>query len=137
MAQILLLEDDAALSWQIRSMLELEGHEVSCFKSAATALCHFEQNPVDLVITDLFIQRDGKYVQDGGISLISNIRQIKQSPIPVIAISGSFGQMHAEGARSTATTVGASALLAKPFHPDELSDLVRDHLDRRSVAQIA
>ncbi|MEM7295627.1 MAG: response regulator [Pseudomonadota bacterium] len=128
MADILVLEDDDLLARQIRTALQAEGHRVTVFRSAVPALKHFEEFHVDLVVADLFIKQGDAYIQEGGIKLTSVIRQIHQRDTPVIAISGSFSSENGEYAASSAITVGANATLAKPFHPDELTALVKTFL---------
>lgn len=129
MALILLLEDDDVLARQIKAFLELDGHEVQVFQYATDAIAFLDMHPVNLIIADLFIRVDGKYVQDGGIKLISYTRQIAARKIPIIAISGAFNAAHGAYASSSSITVGATANLAKPFHPDELSHLVKQQLN--------
>lgn len=130
MPEILLLEDDRVFSKQISTHLESEGFNIVCFAEVVPAMVYIEQNSVDLVIADLFIKAGGEFIPKGGITLISQIRQIEGRDIPVIAISGSFSEAHGEHAQSTARTVGASVNLAKPFHPDELLKLVQEQLGR-------
>lgn len=124
MARLLVLEDDETLVQQIKTYLEMDGHKVLPFSTATAALDFLATNVVDLIIADLFIRVEGEMTQDGGIKLISHVRQVDGKDIPVIAISGSFRESHGEFASSTAITVGATANLAKPFHPLELSKLV-------------
>ena len=125
MANILLLEDDPVLTAQLGELLSLEGHAIVPFDAVQDALRYLEENPVDLIIADIFI--DGKSGQkpEGGVTLISYVKQIKSSNVPILAISGAFlgsGDVHDTSplVRDTAFTVGASAVLAKPFRPQEL-----------------
>lgn len=133
MADILILEDEVDLAKQISVQLQQEGHNVHVFNSALAAISHIDENNIDLVIADLFIRSGDKYVADGGIMLISYVRQMTNRQIPAIAISGSFLKPHGEHARTSATTVGATASLAKPFHPDELSALVQEQLKQEKA----
>ncbi|MCY4333946.1 MAG: response regulator [Litoreibacter sp.] len=134
MAKILLLEDDAVLAGQLKTMLTRGGHDTALFEDATSAIQHIEQEQVDIVIADLFITKNGKFVPDGGIMLNSNIRQLRGASIPVIAISGSFSEMHGTHATTTAKTVGATAILAKPFHPDALLQMVSTQLETHQAA---
>lgn len=133
MGKVLLLEDDTVLARQITYDLAGEGHTVTTFAAATDALKHLEKNDVDIVIADIFIQQDGEYVPDGGIRLISTIRQLQARDTPVIAISGSFEALHGDHIAETAKTVGATATLAKPFHPDELLKLVHEQVKRAAA----
>lgn len=128
MAAIVLLEDDERLAKQISVSLAQVGHEVTMFDAATPALAHCENHAVDLIIADLFIKKGGAYIQDAGIRLMSSLRQVTGSDLPMIAISGSFSDIHGEAALGSAIAVGATETLAKPFHPDELIELVESLL---------
>lgn len=134
MTDILVLEDDELLSKQISWQLANAGYDVVTFRDARPALAHLEEHNVDLVIADLFIKSEGKFASEGGLTVISHLRQIERRETPVIAISGSFDGAHGEHARSSAETLGATANLAKPFHPDALLKLVQDQLKRKSTS---
>lgn len=135
MASIVILEDDTTLSKQLAAMLELDGHAVACFETVPEALAYFGKESADLVIADLFIRDAGQTLPQGGITLISRIRQIMNSRVPIIAISGSFGPTQSGRTEMSSKTVGATAVLGKPFHPDELSDLVNDLLKKAGPGQ--
>lgn len=124
-AAILILEDDPGFGPLLCSYLEGEGYTVSLHTNATSALAYLEDNHVDLVITDLLIRQDATYVQDGGIKLISTLKQLRKYPAPVIAISGSFSTDQYE-AISTAMTVGADKTLAKPINPSQLLTMIQE-----------
>lgn len=128
MAHILILEDDTTLSAQMTELLRLEGYEVSAFASTGEALSFLKEHNVDLLVVDLFIKdRLGKLVY-GGISLISQTRQIMRIKAPILAISGTFNSDIKLEAMQTSETVGANRMLAKPFHPDELTAIIGEML---------
>lgn len=129
MAHLVLLEDDLILASQLEEVLKSEGFSVQAFTSVNGVFEYLEEAQVDLIIADIFIKNTEGAILDGGVTLISTIKQIKGSHIPVIAISGAFAEsdlLHDSSAlmRGTASTVGATALLAKPFSPVELLDLI-------------
>lgn len=127
--QILILEDDPDFGRELKYSLEDEGFEVSWHTRANDALSFLSEHPVDLIITDMMIKVDGKLVNDGGIRLISSLKQMSGHPAPIIAISGSFmGRPGFDYFRSSASTVGASAILPKPFEMAELFDLIDQQL---------
>lgn len=119
MPRILVLEDDETFGNLVKSCLEDQGHAVALFLNATDALADIQDNPVDLIIADLFMRRN-ETMEAGGIKLISSIRQIHRDTTPIIAMSGAFGAINAIHSKSTARTVGANAVLAKPFRPDDL-----------------
>ncbi len=125
--RILILEDDAEFGPLLQMSLEDAGYEVSLHTNATNALSYLESENVDLIIADLMIKQEGVFIQDGGIKLISTLKQIRHHPAPIIAISGSFVQDQYQ-AISTAMTVGADKTLAKPIHPDDLIALIETYL---------
>lgn len=129
-ARILILEDDTVLGPLLRHSLETHGYRVSLHENSTTAISYMEANPVDLVVADLFVTKDGALTRDGGVRLISTIKQLWNRPTPIIAISGSFSSENRHETRTTALTVGADALLGKPFSPRALLDLIGDLLSR-------
>ncbi|MEL7190286.1 MAG: response regulator [Pseudomonadota bacterium] len=124
---ILILEDDPEFGPLLQISLQEHGYRVALKTTATDALAFIDQNDVDLVIADLMIKKGEVYIQDGGIKLISALKQIRNYPAPIIAISGSFvqDQYHAI---STAMTVGANKTLAKPLHPDELLKVIKTYI---------
>ncbi|MEP3786928.1 response regulator [Ascidiaceihabitans sp.] len=123
MARILVLEDNWVFSNLICASLAEHGHETKACVDASSALAAFKLERFDLVIADIIIRKDGVLVADGGYSLISNIRSIKETQrryIPIIAISGS---VHNEGMQYllvSAKGLGADVAMAKPFAPHQL-----------------
>ncbi len=124
---ILILEDDLEFGPLLQESLQLEGYSVSLYTLASRAIAHLDENDADLVITDLLIRDGDNYVQDGGIKLISEIKQIRSLNVPVIAISGSF-RKDQYYAMSTAMTVGADKTIAKPVDPKELLAIMRCYI---------
>lgn len=130
MAKVLLLEDDMEFAELVVDTLLEEGHQVEVFVSATDALAAMASDDFDIIVADVFVKVDGRYVKDGGIILTSRVKQIQQKDIPVIAISGSFANPNGGPAANTIKTVGANALLAKPFHPEELLNLIYELLSK-------
>jgi two-component system response regulator HydG len=123
--RLLILEDDIAFGVMLAIQLEKEGFEVSRHTTATSALDHIAENRADLIIADLLIKIDGQLVQDGGVRLISQLRQIQEYPAPIIAMSSMFqSNFGATEAITTAKTVGATAVLPKPFETTDLLALI-------------
>lgn len=129
MAEIVILEDDLVLSGQMKTSLEDIGHTVHVFRSNGPAIYHIDQHTVDLLIADLIIKDSKSDRIFGGISLIAHVRQILKKEFPILAISGTFSTDIKVEAMQTSKTVGATDVLAKPFHPDALEEMVAMHLD--------
>lgn len=136
MTEILLLEDEQDFAMNLKEIFEADGYSVSHFREVGAALEYFKTAEVDLVVADLFIKKDDQLERQGGLTLISNIRKIVGSDVPIIAISGGFSptwhkspQM-AMTAVESSKVVGASVALAKPFQPQELLDIMQELLGR-------
>ena len=116
---ILVVEDSAPFREVLAELLELDGHRVWACDSGDSALKCLTENPMDLVITDL------QMPQTDGFELI-RILQRSRPELGVIAISGLNNQL-----LQMATSLGAKAILAKPFTADELFLAVRTVADLR------
>lgn len=121
---VLLLEDDLDFAQLLKSTLQDEGMRVTHVSSAKEGIEQLGIASFDLVITDLFVQKDGRFLPDGGITLISQVRHVRDLDVPVIAISGSFSGSSGDRARTSSVTVGANYTLAKPFRHAELVEAI-------------
>ena len=117
---ILVVEDSEPFREVLVELLELDGHRVWACESGDSALKCLTENPMDLVITDL------QMPQTDGFELI-RILQRSRPELGVIAISGLNNPL-----LEMATSLGAKAILAKPFTADELFLAVRTVTDLRS-----
>ena len=126
MTRILLLEDDEAFAGLLAESLMIEGHTVDIFGNATDALEALKNEKYGIIVADVFIKAGGQYRQDGGIRLVSSVKQIRAEKIPVIAISGGFSASKPSNVKETLRTVGANAVLAKPFHPEDLLNLISE-----------
>jgi len=120
-ARILVVDDDGAIRGAICRLLLREGFEVTEAINGREAITSYRDNPVDLVITDIWMP------DKDGLEVIRELRQIN-SNLPVIAMSGGSrrGQIdylqHAEA-------FGACLVLQKPFKIDELVASVKKFLE--------
>ncbi|HSH94357.1 MAG TPA: response regulator [Roseimicrobium sp.] len=116
MATILLADDNAELLKLQSVVLGRAGHEVITVANGRQALKLAVLQPVDLVITDI-IMPDME-----GLELIMTLR--KNLPaLKIIAVSGG-GRGNANDYLSVARTLGAQAILLKPFTASALLDAV-------------
>lgn len=135
MARILLMEDDYQIAMEIERIFAVDGHTVVTANSGASAIKRFNEFDIDLVITDMFVSKGGKYIPDGGLNLIFHIRRglplehRKYSRTPVIAISGGVEVAGGYSPLRTALSTGANAVLRKPFPIPELLAIARRLLD--------
>ena len=118
--RILLVDDDPAVRDSVALVLESAGFVVDQAEQGATALRLLRAQAPDLVITDILMP------QKEGIETIREIRLVLPNT-PIIAISGSAesGANYLKMAQS----LGATAIMAKPFDPEAMLKLVSDLLD--------
>jgi CheY-like chemotaxis protein len=81
-ATILIVEDDAAFAYAVQRHLEMHHYRVIAVGSSMEALKQFDQQDVDLVITDIRLLKGEPH----GLSLARTIRNAKPR-IPVILVT--------------------------------------------------
>ena len=125
MTTILICEDDIALASYWRHLLEAEDHIVYCCETAVKALELLKTTSPDLVITDMMIKENGKFVAKGGITLVNKLRQKTQPSIPVICVSGYRpNRYNVIPALELVKTMGVDMALYKPISPKKLLNAV-------------
>ncbi|MEM8752140.1 MAG: response regulator [Pseudomonadota bacterium] len=136
MARIMVMEDDPVQAGLLADELTAMRHEVEVAYSATEALKRMEDDQFDLLVTDIFVQRGGGYVPDGGILLIGRIRSAGRlnpkswlAKLPILAISGVTMEASRVPTLSIAESVGATRSMAKPLSFEALRDAVDELLD--------
>jgi two-component system response regulator AtoC len=120
-ALILLVDDDAAITTVLGSLLKQEGYGVLTAASGGEALALLDKRPVDAVVTDLRMP---------GMDGMALLRRVAQAwpEVPVVVLS-------AHGTVALAVDAmkgGAADFLTKPFDRDEVLFVLRKVL--RSAA---
>jgi DNA-binding response OmpR family regulator len=116
-ARILVVDDTDSVRRLVALFLRAEGFEVVEAANGREARCRFEALPADLVVTDLYMP------EEDGLELIAGLRDYIPK-IPVVAVSGG-------GSRGDTTTLqaagslGADAILEKPFDMTDLVEVIR------------
>lgn len=141
MARILLMEDDLDQGEMLAELLNGAGHIVFHFMDGHSSLEFLGRNKVDIILTDVLVKQDGHHIADGGIKLISTLRQIrrvKPNQLPIVAMSGGLAIPGGTSPLQLARDVGADALFEKPVPIDELlltiNELLADVQRHRSQA---
>jgi CheY-like chemotaxis protein len=119
------IDDSATMREVIKIAFRREHINVIACADANSALAQFEQQPPDVVITDVIMP------DQDGYSVCSQIKQNPQfSKTPVILMSGVVNKAVAD----KAVAVQADELVRKPFQPQELIGRVRNLLNAAVVA---
>lgn len=125
MGQILVVEDEVALSDLIRSHLEKEGHRVEQAFDGTQALAATDHGRPDLVILDWMLPGMD------GIAVCRELRRKHLMPILMLTARGAVAD------RVTGLQVGADDYLGKPFSIVELSARVASLLRRVAIDSAA
>lgn len=116
---VLVVDDDNLIVEFVTTVLSQFSDKlvISVANSTEDALFAFERAKYRLVITDLFME---------GMGGIEGIRLYRKhcKEIPILAISAGYKGMSPQYALNAAKNIGATALLPKPFSPEELADKV-------------
>ena len=116
MSLILVIDDAATVRQLVGRMLVEVGHSVLEAQDGDVGVALFQQHRPSLVITDLFMPNKE------GIETIQEIRRLSPGT-KIIAMSASTsatGKLYLGAAKK----LGADAILAKPFEPAELLEVV-------------
>jgi CheY-like chemotaxis protein len=119
---VLIAEDNAELRRSLQLSLEAVGYEVRAAANGAEALAFQNEDPADILITDLFMP------QADGFEAIAGFRE-RFPQTRIVAISGSAQHVRREYL-SVAELIGVDATLKKPFEMDALLKTL-DDLQRR------
>jgi CheY-like chemotaxis protein len=113
MAKVLLAEDDITMVSLLRTLLKMEGFEVSALNVDANILAEVQRQKPDVLFLDVH------FGKQSGVDIIESIRKNKDlSTLRVVMTSGM--SMQEECMRA-----GANAFLLKPFSPDDLIRLLK------------
>ena len=94
---ILLLEDDLRIAEHWKALLENAGYRVYHEVDAEDAIRFVDQQPVDLILTDIFIRESETTIKPrGGLSLLAHA-SINVRPCPkAIAVTGASTSLNIE-----------------------------------------
>ncbi|MCC6770799.1 MAG: response regulator [Gemmatimonadaceae bacterium] len=123
MTHILIIEDDQAMRDVMARALRQLGYEVDVAKDGAEGLALWDATRPDAVVTDVHMPNVD------GIETILALRS-RDPDVRIVAVSG--GDSRASFlALDSASDLGATIVLSKPFGPDALASAVRSVLAPR------
>lgn len=123
MAKILVVDDDSAVQFTIRLLLERAGHSVVTANDGRKGLTQFEVGDFDLLFLDIFMP---------GMDGFETMRMVhQQKPLtPIIVISGRpISLTSGPDFLTMAMKLGAVSSLQKPFKPADLLAAVANCLE--------
>jgi len=127
--RVLVVEDDEAIAWALRSHLQAQGWAVDCAFGIATAWAALAVEKFDMVLLDLGLA-DGD-----GTELLRRLRRAPQGRLPdagmPVLIMTARDQV---ASRIVGLDLGADDYVTKPFDPDELTARMRA-LQRRAAGR--
>ncbi len=122
--RILVVDDELSMREFLGILLEREGYLVDAADSAAAALTLLESAGYDLVVSDV------KMPGLSGLELLARIKENSPDTAVIMATAFSTAEQAVE-----AMKLGAYDYIAKPFNVEEIKIIVRNALDKRSLAR--
>jgi len=112
--KIMVIDDENIVGKRLKPVLEKSGDIVETFEDGVSALARFEEEPFDIVVTDIRMEKID------GIEVLERVLA-KSSRTKVIIITG---YATVEVARE-ALSKGAFDFIAKPFKPADLRTIIK------------
>jgi len=116
MKKILVIDDEEMMLDMMRQILQRAGYTVLTATDGMEGMDIFQQEEIDLIITDIFMPRKE------GISVVYDLRE-KHPNAKIVAISGG-GRLNSKDYLRYAEKLGADRTLAKPFSKSEILNIV-------------
>lgn len=117
--KVLIVDDDFEIIDSIRYALEGEGYAVVIARDGNQGLALAERENPDLMILDMMMPKRS------GFLVLEKLRRVRETPLPVIMITGNEGSRH----KAYAELLGVSEYIRKPFAMDRLLQAVAKLLD--------
>jgi DNA-binding response OmpR family regulator len=116
MTKVMLVEDDASMVYLLKTLLTMEGFQVTAMDTVAKVVEQARTEKPDVMLMDVHLSGGN------GLDLLREMRTCDELKTTVaIMASGMFVEEEARAA-------GANAFLLKPFMPDDLIRLIRQNL---------
>ncbi|MBW4442765.1 MAG: response regulator transcription factor [Plectolyngbya sp. WJT66-NPBG17] len=121
MKKILIVDDDTALRTALIRYLEKRGYAVQDAASGIEGLSQFEQDPPDLVVSDVIMPKMD------GLEFCRRLRSLRAGQLVPFIFLSSRGEVED---RVQGHSIGADDYLIKPFEPRELLAKIEAQLER-------
>lgn len=118
MKKILVIDDEEMMLDMMQQTLQRAGYAVSTATDGMEGMEIFQNEQIDLIITDIFMPRKE------GISVVYDLRE-KHPDAKIVAVSGG-GRLNSKDYLGYAEKLGADRTLAKPFSKSEILQVVKE-----------
>lgn len=122
---ILLIDDDDLVAQTVSMMLSISGYDVRIANNGIDALKIFQNEPIGLIISDLFMP------SLSGWSVIEKVRQTSRN-VPVFVFTGFLDELIYEQ-KSRIEDLGINEILLKPVRMKDLIDKVAPYIGRKEM----
>jgi two-component system response regulator PilR (NtrC family) len=122
--RILVVDDEISMREFLGILMEREGYRVDLADSAESAVSRLESTTYDLVISDV------KMPGMDGLALLSHVKKLTPDTAVIMVTAFSTAEHAVE-----AMKLGAYDYIAKPFNVEEIRIIVKNALDRRTLAK--
>lgn len=120
MTKILIVDDDHLVTTLLEKLLAIEGYETVTLNESSLAVETARLVKPDLFLVDLMMP------QPDGFRLTRMLREVSEfTSTPIIIVTA----LDDSDSRAVAFGAGASDYITKPFHPDELSERIKELLE--------
>jgi CheY-like chemotaxis protein len=115
-ARLMLVDDDATMVGLLRTLLELDGFEVTFTTDSELVLDRIRSQRPDLVVMDVFLTKAD------GVELLQQVRATPEiAQTPVIMTSGM-------DVSDRCMQAGANGFVLKPYAPPDLIAMIRQNI---------
>jgi CheY-like chemotaxis protein len=128
-ARLLIVDDNAQLGAALVELFGRHGYTAVAVRNGRKALEHMAQQPVDLVITDIFMP------DCDGLELLRELHKFTPHP-RVLAMTGSVNLVMPDMLHA-ARLLGAECTIRKPFESGQLLQLVSGMLGEPASIKVA
>ncbi len=122
--RILVVDDEISMREFLGILMEREGYHVDLADSAESAISRLQSTSYDLVISDV------KMPGMDGLALLAQVKNLAPDTAVIMVTAFSTAEHAVE-----AMKLGAYDYIAKPFNVEEIRIIVKNALDRRTLAK--
>ncbi|MBI4266243.1 MAG: sigma-54-dependent Fis family transcriptional regulator [Acidobacteria bacterium] len=122
--RILVADDEPSMREMLRIVLRREGYEVILAESGSEAIARLQQEPVDLLLSDI------RMPDVSGVEVLRAAKEINRDIVAFMMTAFASTDSAVEAMR-----LGAVDYFTKPFSMDELRLKVRQHLESHRLKQ--